>query len=191
MDELTGSAATLAILSAMITPAVLISACGSLTISTSNRLSRSIDRTRKLTEELEKFVELPADRVLAAERRALLFEELHYFKTRVHLLHRALACLYLTLGTFVGTSISIGVVQIFNDRYAWLPLLLGMTGGGLLFYSCILLVRETYVARTAILMETDFAWKLAQHFVPAELSERHNARKRLVFRHLFRKSRTT
>ena len=47
----------LAILSAMITPAVLISACGQLIISTSARLGRVIDRTRKVLsrfEELEK-----------------------------------------------------------------------------------------------------------------------------------------
>ena len=42
-------ASSLSILSAMITPAVLISACGTLILSTSNRLSRSTDRVRSLT----------------------------------------------------------------------------------------------------------------------------------------------
>ncbi|MBW4605240.1 MAG: DUF2721 domain-containing protein [Calothrix sp. FI2-JRJ7] len=41
--------ATLAILSAMIAPAVLISACGSLIIATSQRLNRTIDRVRNIS----------------------------------------------------------------------------------------------------------------------------------------------
>jgi hypothetical protein len=161
MDELTGLSATLAVLSAMITPIVLISACGSLTISTSNRLSRAIDRSRKISDELEKFVQDPKERLLAQERQALLFEQLLYFTRRVHLLHRALACLYVALATFVGTSVAIGIAEIFNERYSWLPLLLGMIGAGLLFYTCVLLIQEIYVARIAISSETNFAWKLA------------------------------
>src|SRR5215510_2000298 len=38
----------LTLLSAMITPAVLISACGTLIFSTSNRLGRIVDRVREL-----------------------------------------------------------------------------------------------------------------------------------------------
>jgi hypothetical protein len=187
MDELTGLSATLAVLSAMITPIVLISACGSLTISTSNRLSRAIDRSRKISDELEKFVQDPKERLLAQERQALLFEQLLYFTRRVHLLHRALACLYVALATFVGTSVAIGIVEIFNERYSWLPLLLGMIGAGLLFYTCVLLIQEIYVARIAISSETNFAWKLAQELVPKELVLKHQAQKSLLDR-LRRKS---
>lgn len=39
------------VLGAMITPAVLISACGTLVLSTSNRLSRVVDRVRVLARE--------------------------------------------------------------------------------------------------------------------------------------------
>jgi hypothetical protein len=49
MDFLSGLAApqnALAVLTAMITPAVLISACGALIFSTSSRLGRVIDRVR-------------------------------------------------------------------------------------------------------------------------------------------------
>lgn len=41
------------ILGAMITPAVLISASGTLTLSTSNRLGRIVDRARVLHTEAE------------------------------------------------------------------------------------------------------------------------------------------
>ena len=42
----------LAVLTAMITPAVLISACGALIFSTSTRLGRVIDRVRTLSQIL-------------------------------------------------------------------------------------------------------------------------------------------
>ena len=47
------SANALNVLSALITPAVLISACGSLVISTSTRLARIVDRVRELRRVIE------------------------------------------------------------------------------------------------------------------------------------------
>ena len=43
----------LAVLTAMITPAVLISACGALILSTSTRLGRVVDRVRMLIDSFE------------------------------------------------------------------------------------------------------------------------------------------
>lgn len=52
----------LAVLSAMITPAVLISGCGSLIMATAGRLNRAVDRTREISR---RFAEL-AQGALAA-----------------------------------------------------------------------------------------------------------------------------
>jgi hypothetical protein len=41
------------LLTSMITPAVLILACGSLSLTTSQRLSRSIARTRKISLDIK------------------------------------------------------------------------------------------------------------------------------------------
>jgi hypothetical protein len=49
MDALTSS---LAVLTAMITPAVLISASGTMILSTSTRLGRVVDRVRSLSDRL-------------------------------------------------------------------------------------------------------------------------------------------
>ena len=59
----------LGLLSAMITPAVLISACGALIFSTSSRLARIVDRARKLAVQVES---LAAGEIkdFPAERRA-------------------------------------------------------------------------------------------------------------------------
>ena len=43
----------LSLLTAMITPAVLISACGTLIFSTSARLARIVDRVRELSQQIE------------------------------------------------------------------------------------------------------------------------------------------
>jgi hypothetical protein len=43
------------VLSAMITPAVLISACGALIFSTSTRLARVVDRVRELSRAIEQY----------------------------------------------------------------------------------------------------------------------------------------
>ena len=50
--------AAIAVLTAMITPAVLISACGSMILSTSSRLGRVVDRVRSLSDRLEEMAEL-------------------------------------------------------------------------------------------------------------------------------------
>ena len=73
----------LSVLSAMITPAVLISACGSLILVTSTRLMRAVDRVRdvslRFAELGEHHVMLIGDRervelVHAAQDRALFAE---------------------------------------------------------------------------------------------------------------------
>jgi hypothetical protein len=50
MEELSSA---VSVLTAMITPAVLISACGALILSTSTRLGRVVDRVRLLIERFE------------------------------------------------------------------------------------------------------------------------------------------
>src|SRR5207245_8531702 len=52
----------LGVLTGMITPAVLISACGTLIFSTSTRLARIVDRVRQLTAAMEDlFADEPGD----------------------------------------------------------------------------------------------------------------------------------
>jgi hypothetical protein len=62
---------TLSVLTAMITPAVLISACSALLLSTSLRLGRTVDRVRDLANEFQT-APPTGDEETAIERRALL-----------------------------------------------------------------------------------------------------------------------
>ena len=67
----------LGVLTSMITPAVLISACAGLILSTSVRLGRVIDRVRMLSDKFEELTQKQATEVVLFEDRlALTFTQL-------------------------------------------------------------------------------------------------------------------
>jgi hypothetical protein len=149
---------TLTILSSMIAPVVLILASGSLIAITSQRLSRVIDRCRFLLEQLKAMVqEHGASTDWMMQEGELLFYLMDKATVRTRLLQRALTSLYLALGTFIATSISLGVLDVINSRRTWLPVLLSLIGSLLLLYASLLLVRESRLARQAINREMDEA----------------------------------
>jgi hypothetical protein len=143
-------AEALTILSAMITPAVLIVATGSLILTTSQRLGRSIERVRKLSEQLRKLITQPAETDLFEDEHETVVELLQKAITRCRLLQQALTILYVTLGTFVATSITIGVLEFSGLQHTWALTLLSILGAGLLFYASVLLVIESQVALIAV-----------------------------------------
>src|SRR4051812_27057970 len=163
----------LSVLSAMITPAVLISACGSLIITTSSRLMRAVDRVREMSL---RFAELgdhpPEGQDVDAERR-MLFGQLDLNTTRARLLQRALARLYWALGAFVGTSAAIGVVAASGRQYTWLPIGFGLAGAGLLLYASVLLVHESRIALAALEAGMDFVWQQGESRASPEMLNLH------------------
>ena len=148
----------LSILSAMITPAVLISACGSLIMATSTRLNRAVDRTREVARRFEELAAEPLPGGGPDDERRMLFGQLDLTTTRSRLLQRALAGLYWALGAFVGTSAAIGLVAATGREYSWIPIGCGLAGAGLLLYASVLLVRESRIALAALEAEMDFVW---------------------------------
>jgi len=65
----------------------------------------------------------------------MLFVQLDFVTTRSRLLQRALSRLYAALAFFVGTSVSIGLVAITSSAFTLVPIILGLTGAGLLLYA--------------------------------------------------------
>lgn len=167
------------VLSAMITPAVLIMACGSLILTTSSRLIRAVDRVREFVPEME---ELAAATDAASERKKLMvIEQIERLTSRARLLQRALASLYSALGVFVGTSVAIGVIALSGTRFGWLPLALGFVGAGLLFNSSVLLIIESRIALAATYAEMDYVTHIGRtHYAPRDLPAlpRKHARER-------------
>lgn len=158
---------TITILSAMITPVVLILASGQLIMTTSNRLSRVVDRTRKLMDWIKELVKTNATDSSLESEVAVLFEQLHKNSRRAKLLTRAMSTLYITLSIFVATSFVIGIVDISRAKYTWLPVAFGIIGAGLLFYASILLIKESRIALSAVNTEMDSAVRYVYNKYPS------------------------
>jgi hypothetical protein len=162
-----------AVLTSMITPAVLISACGALILSTSVRLGRVVDRVRALSDRFEELAhKQPAEIELYEERMELTFTQLDWLTTRARHLQRAMTTFYMALGLFVATSVSIGVSGAVGGQYYWIPVIFGMIGAGLLFLGTVLLGFEATLALRSIHSEMDFLWKLGRHHAPEPLVRR-------------------
>src|SRR5947209_7769401 len=93
-----GLSSSLAVLTAMITPAVLISASGTMILSTSTRLGRVVDRVRSLSDRLQELAGGKSSDEFAEERRVMLYDQLDKLTSRSRLLQRALTTFYLAVG---------------------------------------------------------------------------------------------
>jgi hypothetical protein len=144
------------VLGAMITPAVLISASGTLVLSTSNRLSRVVDRVRVLAAEAERG-ESPQGAAIQPRRAALIASQLNQLARRVLLLRSALTAFYTAIGLLVATSIGIALVVLLGWASSVLALAPGLAGACALFYGSLLLVREARLAVHSTLEEMAYA----------------------------------
>jgi Protein of unknown function (DUF2721) len=162
----------IAVLTAMITPAVLISACGSMILSTSARLGRVVDRVRALSDRLEEMAQDPDVDPNWRERQVVIFEQLDKLTSRARILQRSMVTFYLGLGMFVATSVAIGIVAI-ASRYTLLPVIFGLSGASFLFYGSMLLIFEARLALSTVHLEMDFIWRQTKRVAPAEIVEQH------------------
>jgi hypothetical protein len=139
------------VLSAMITPAVLILASSSLLITTSSRSIRCIDRIRERTMQIEALGTGGDD-----THRKHLYQQLEINIRRARLLQRAMSRLYLGISFFIATSVSIGVVSLLRVDIGWIPLILGFVGAGLLFSASVYLILESRLALATTYAEMDY-----------------------------------
>jgi magnesium-transporting ATPase (P-type) len=142
------------VLSAMITPAVLILASGSLIMTTSSRSIRCIDRIRERASELEALGK--GTDVGTETRRQHLFFQLEINIRRARLLQKAMSRLYVAISSFIATSVSIGLVALLQFDVGWVPLLFDFIGAALLFSASIYLIFESRMALTTTDFEMDF-----------------------------------
>lgn len=170
-----GLSSTLAFLTAMITPALLISASGTLVLSTSTRLGRVIDRARELEGRLNELITTKdkAEIPLYSRRIEVVFELLDKVTTRTRILQKALLVFYCSLAVFVLTSLCIGIVGLLN-QYAWIPIPVGMIGILFVFYGSILMMREALLATATTNAEMDITWQIATDIAPREIVEKYS-----------------
>ncbi|MGH9626953.1 MAG: DUF2721 domain-containing protein [Bryobacteraceae bacterium] len=161
--------AAVAILTSMITPALLISACGTFILSTSNRLGRVVDRVRVLSDNMENLMGAGTETQMLDERRSIIFKQMDQLSNRATLLARSLTIFYLAAATFVATSVAIGLVSIFKQELAWIPVTLGMLGACFLFYGSIILILEARLAVGTLRSEMSFLGKLVNFHYTAHI----------------------
>lgn len=161
---------TIEFLTAMVTPALLISATGSLVLSTSTRLGRVVDRVRALEDRLSDLIyrEDKGEIPLYDKRLEVIVDLLDKVTSRSRILQRAMAAFYYGLGMFVLTSVTIAVAAFFNS-YRWVPIPVGIVGIMFLFWGTLLMLRETRMATATVNAEMDFTWELAREVAPREV----------------------
>jgi hypothetical protein len=161
----------LGVLTAMITPAVLILASGTLIASTSSRLGRVVDRVRVLSELFEQLETSAPTIAYAEEHRAHIFNQLDKLTSRARLLQFSMTALYLAVSSFVATSVAIGLLAFITiGMYSiHVPVVMALAGMAFLFAGSIFLIFEARLAIYAVHQEMDFLWKRGQQLAPAAI----------------------
>jgi hypothetical protein len=130
------------VLTSMITPAVLISACGTLIFSTSARMGRIFDRVNVMKGEVEAVIH--GKMSFPQERMAHLTDLIELQRRRATLIHKAMVSLYSATALFVAASLGIAFNVAYGDAdTAWIPTLLALAGGLFLFVASALLLYES------------------------------------------------
>lgn len=145
-----------ATLSAMITPAIFLTANGSLIISTSNRMARTVDRIRDLNDLSDQIcrgesrLDYPHDRLVHVQ------DQLDRLVWRGDRIRYALVTLYLAFGAFVGTSLFLAIDVWTGNNIVLLPTLLAIAGVTLMLGACVNLVREGLESLRSNRVDVDF-----------------------------------
>jgi hypothetical protein len=145
-----------ATLSAMITPAIFLTANGSLIISTSNRMSRVVDRIRVLNDQGDRLCRGSSELDFGRDRMDHIQDQLRRLLFRSDRIRYALVMLYLAFGSFVMTSLGLGIDVLFENRIAAVPTGLALAGVALMLGACVNLVREALEALASNRLEIAF-----------------------------------
>ncbi len=140
----------------MITPALFMTATGSLIISTSNRMSRIVDRIRQLNELADSLGRGKTDLDFPAERLEHVAVHLDRLLGRSDRIRLALTLLYLALAMFVGTSLTMGIHALIGSDVLALPTTLAIIGVLFLLLASVQLTREAHAALRGNRLEIDF-----------------------------------
>ncbi|HKM67734.1 MAG TPA: DUF2721 domain-containing protein [Candidatus Acidoferrum sp.] len=136
-----------AVLTAIVAPAILTNACSVLSLGTSNRLGRVVDRTRVVAGDI-------AASKPGSEELREWNSQLRALEKRVHMLLRALRLFYAALGLFASSALIsvVGSLAAFYGQRLLFQLgaLLAVVTGGCavlgLSFGCYSMVNETRLA---------------------------------------------
>ena len=137
----------LGLVQAMVTPAVMISACGLLLLGVTNKLGRVVDRIRDLNAE---------DRDMApgseSVRRLSIRNQIDQLVERAGYLRHASGLLYLAVTMFAFSSLCVGLSRL-APVFDVLMLVSFVAGLGVVVWAGILAYREMRVSHRAVTEE--------------------------------------
>jgi Protein of unknown function (DUF2721) len=136
------------ILTLIVAPAILTNSSSILSLSTSNRFARTVDRSRYIYEQMKHPERLKPNEI------ALYQKQLPVVGKRSLLLVKALTCFYLSVGSFAATalvSIVGACISLFNNNLASevtmiAALLCGIIGVAGLVSGTTMLLKEMWLA---------------------------------------------
>jgi Protein of unknown function (DUF2721) len=145
---------------AMIAPALFLTATGSLMISTATRIARIVDRIRALVAMCDR--SRWGDEVLdfPEERRKHAIEELRRLQRRSDRAIAAVTLLYTAFGSFAATSMAIAIDSMTGHRFPAAPTLFAIAGVALLLAASANLVVEARTALRSNDLEVQFFFEL-------------------------------
>lgn len=155
MDPL--AANPFAVLTLIAAPAILTNASAVMSLSTSNRFARAVDRARALAKEFQTNKDKPDD------RSASRFRQLTYANRRALLLVRALTAFYLSLGAFAAAALTSLFGAVFfalgvtgaREVTMIVAIACGLVGVGGLVGGSFILVWETRLTLAIVREETE------------------------------------
>ena len=136
---------------AIVTMAILISACGSLIISTSNRLIRVVDICRNFCER--------AKSETSESELNQIFYQLSRIGPRIKLLETALTMFYVAISCFAFTTLFMPLDKIIPQDLSTLILCSVIIGVLILPIASIILVVERQFSMKSIWQEIDYVNK--------------------------------
>lgn len=146
------SSVAVAIIAAMITPALLILASASLVASALVRMARVVDRARILATAVH---DGTGDKlgVPASELREWLLSH----AARARQAERSIVLLYSAIVVFIATCLAIALNRATGDSLVWLPVLLATTGAILMLGGGAYMVAESRSSGKQIGQEIGYA----------------------------------
>lgn len=155
----------LSVLTAMITPAVLISGASAILISTTTRVGRVTDRIRLYTDRFRALVEGDhLDEALATAEKEMIMDQLAIHSQRSRMLLRAMTGLYIAISLFVLASVLIGGGELTRGQTGMLPTLVAILGSLSLSYSTMMLSVEVRLSAKASRQEMNFMLRLGERY---------------------------
>jgi flagellar biosynthesis protein FliQ len=152
MADANVSSASIAIIAAMVTPALLILGSASLVASALVRMARVVDRARVLAAiahdgTCEKLGMTPDQLRASLERHAI----------RARYTERSIALLYAAVVVFIATCLAIAFDRVTGQSLSWLPVVLAVAGTLLLLSGGAWMVAESKLSGEQIAEEIGHA----------------------------------